>query len=422
VDKIDDPAGAPNSLPDSRPFFQSFLAMPPIEVQARPDQPLGMPPADFLRDYWQKRPLLIRGALADFALPIAPEDLAGLACEEAALSRLIVRDPKRDRWTVTTGPLDEGVFAKLPKTHWTLLVQDVDKWDMDVAALLERFRFLPRWRVDDVMISYAVDGGGVGAHVDQYDVFLVQGLGRRRWRISDDPQAPKAFRPELELKILAEFAPTHDWVLDPGDVLYLPPGFAHDGIAVGDCMTLSVGMRAPAIAEMLGDLVDSLVEPLSEDDRYTDPDLAPARDPYEIDAAALTRVERAVAALRELPNAQLHEWFGRYITGYRSAQTALAPPRATTESDLDAALAKGAGIVRFPWARTAWTKRARSATLYVAGSSHTCSVALARLICEQREIAAADAVALAAADHRVLLALINAGQLVLTRPQRRSRR
>ncbi|GMV30672.1 MAG: cupin [Rhodanobacteraceae bacterium] len=397
--------------------------MLPIEVHARHDQLLGMPPAEFLRDYWQKRPLLIRGALADFALPITPEDLAGLACEEAALSRLIERDPKRDLWNVTTGPLDEAIFAGLPRTHWTLLVQDVDKWDMDVAALLERFRFLPRWRVDDVMISYAVDGGGVGAHVDQYDVFLVQGLGQRRWRISDDPHAPKAFRPELELKILAEFAPTHDWVLEPGDALYLPPGIAHDGVAIGDCMTLSVGMRAPAIAEMLGDLVDSLVEPLGEDDRYTDPDLAPARDPYEIDAAALARVGRAVARLRELPDAELHEWFGRYVTAYRSAQTALPPPRAVTQEGLDAALLKGAHIVRFPWARTAWARRTRSAaTLYVAGSSHTCSAALARLVCAQREITAAEVEPLSAADHRVLLALINAGQLVLTRPQRRSRR
>lgn len=397
--------------------------MLPIEVHARHDQLLGMPPAEFLRDYWQKRPLLIRGALTDFALPITPEDLAGLACEEAALSRLIERDPKRDLWKVTTGPLDEAVFATLPRTHWTLLVQDVDKWDMDVAALLERFRFLPRWRVDDVMISYAVDGGGVGAHVDQYDVFLVQGLGQRRWRINDDPHAPRAFRPELELKILAEFIPTHDWVLEPGDVLYLPPGIAHDGVAIGDCMTLSVGMRAPAIAEMLGDLVDSLVEPLGEDDRYTDPDLAPARDPYEIDAAALARVGRAAALLRELPDTELHEWFGRYVTAYRSAQTALPPPRAVTQEGLDAALAKGARVVRFPWARTAWARRARSAaTLYVAGSSHTCSAALARLICAQREITAAEVEPLSASDRRVLLALINAGQLVVTRPQRRSRR
>ena len=219
---------------------------PAIEVHATPVLPLGMTPAAFLRDYWQKRPLLIRGALADWPVPIAPEDLAGLACEEAALSRLILRDAKRDRWTVRSGPFDDDDFAKLPRTHWTLLVQDVDKWDADIAQLLERFRFLPRWRVDDVMISYAVDVRADAAAVDQYDVFLVQGLGRRHWKISDDPHAPTAFRDDVELKLLAQFAPTHDWVLEPGDVLYLPPGVPHDGVAVGDCMTLSVGMRAPA--------------------------------------------------------------------------------------------------------------------------------------------------------------------------------
>ena len=394
----------------------------PLEIEAQRDRPLGMPAARFLREYWQKRPLLVRAAFPGFESPVEPDDLAGLACEPLASSRIVIHDARRDRYALEHGPFGESRFASLPKTRWSLLVQDCDKLLAEVDAILAHFRFVPAWRIDDVMISYATDGGSVGAHVDQYDVFLVQGLGRRRWRISDDPGAPKAFRPELELKILAEFAPTHDWVLEPGDVLYLPPGFAHDGVAVGDCMTLSVGMRAPAVAEMLGDLVDSLVEPLSEDDRYTDPDLAPARDPYEIDAAALGRVERAVAALREMPDAQLHAWFGRYITSYRSAQTALAPSRATTSTDLDAALAKGAGIVRFPWARTAWIRRTRSATLYVAGSSHTCSAALARLICEQREIAAADIEPLPAADRRVLLDLINAGQLVLTRPQRRSRR
>lgn len=396
--------------------------LPPIEVHARPNQLLGMTAAVFLRDYWQKRPLLVRGALAGLRLPLTPEDLAGLACEEAALSRLIVRDPGRDRWSVRSGPFDEKVFAQLPATHWTLLVQDVDKWDMDVAALLQQFRFLPRWRVDDVMISYAVDGGGVGPHVDQYDVFLLQGLGRRRWRISDDPAAPKAFRSELELKILTEFDPSHDWVLEPGDMLYLPPGLAHDGIAIGDCMTLSIGMRAPAIAEMLGDLVDQLIEPLSEDDRYADPDLAPLGDPYEIDDAAQRRVEHAIAALRNIDANMLQAWFGRYITRYRSAQTALPPHKPVTAADLAAALAKGAGIARFPWARTAWTRRARGATLYVAGDSHACSKAFAQLICAQPALDAAELAGLGDGDRGVLLALLNAGQLVLTRPQRRSRR
>ena len=152
----------------------------PIEVRGSTRQPLGMSPTQFLRDYWQKRPLLIRQAFPDFVSPIEPDDLAGLACEESALSRLIVHDEKRDRWQVKTGPLSEADFAKTPDRNWTLLVQDVDKWDADVAGLLEHFTFLPSWRLDDIMISYAEPGGGVGPHVDQYDVFLLQAIGQRR--------------------------------------------------------------------------------------------------------------------------------------------------------------------------------------------------------------------------------------------------
>src|SRR4029078_6356337 len=193
----------------------------PIEIDASRKQPLGMRPARSLRDYWQKRPLLIRGAFPYFHKAITPEDLAGLACEEAALARIVLRDPKRDRWTLRNGPFGEKDFAKLPKSHWTLLVQDVDKWDMDVADLLEAFAFIPSWRIDDVMISYATDGGGVGAHVDQYDVFLVQGTGTRRWAIDSDPAAPKEFRDDIELKLLKHFDADHEWLLQPGDMLYL---------------------------------------------------------------------------------------------------------------------------------------------------------------------------------------------------------
>ena len=155
----------------------------PIEVRGSDGQMLGMPPARFLRDYWQKRPLLVRDAFPGFASPIAPEDLAGLACEEFALSRLVRHDRERDAWQVQHGPFPEALFPTLGERDWTLLVQYVDKWDADVAALLPRFDFLPRWRIDDIMVSFAPTGGSVGAHVDQYDVFLVQGLGRRRWQV-----------------------------------------------------------------------------------------------------------------------------------------------------------------------------------------------------------------------------------------------
>ncbi|RBC84960.1 cupin domain-containing protein, partial [Xanthomonas oryzae pv. oryzae] len=154
-----------------------------IEVQARPGQPLGMPVERFLRNYWHKHPLLIRNAFADFASPLQPEDLAGLACEDGVLARLISHDRATDSWDVRSGPFQETDFPGLPDHDWTLLVQDVDKWDADVRALLEQFRFLPRWRIDDIMISFAATGGSVGAHVDHYDVFLLQGQGHRRWQI-----------------------------------------------------------------------------------------------------------------------------------------------------------------------------------------------------------------------------------------------
>ncbi|HET6396638.1 MAG TPA: cupin domain-containing protein, partial [Pseudoxanthomonas sp.] len=149
----------------------------PIEIDAAALPPLGMDPARFLRDYWQKRPLLIRNAFPGLVSPLQPEDLAGLACEEGVLARLVRHDRARDAWSVRHGPFAEEEFPALPDHDWTLLVQDVDKWDADVAALLEHFRFLPRWRIDDVMVSFAATGGSVGAHVDQYDVFLLQAHG-----------------------------------------------------------------------------------------------------------------------------------------------------------------------------------------------------------------------------------------------------
>ena len=204
-----------------------------LEIQARPGMRLGMPAVEFLGRYWQKRPLLIRQAFPGFESPVTPDDLAGLACEEIAPSRIVVHRPRGDRWELRHGPFAEGDFARLPKTRWTLLVQDCDKLLAEVGALLCEFRFVPDWRLDDVMISYAVDGGSVGPHLDQYDVFLLQAQGRRRWSISVDPRAPTEFRPGLPLKLLQSFLPTHDWVLEPGDMLYLPPGVPHHGVAVG---------------------------------------------------------------------------------------------------------------------------------------------------------------------------------------------
>ena len=390
----------------------------PIEILAKSHHRLGMPVAQFLRDYWQKRPLLIRGAFPQLHNAITPEDLAGLACEESASSRLVLHDPKRDRWTLRSGPFAEADFAKLPKTHWTLLVQDVDKWDADVAAVLDHFDFVPSWRVDDVMISYAADGGGVGAHVDQYDVFLIQARGRRRWRINEDVLAPTAFRDDTELKLLREFTPTNDWLLEPGDVLYLPPGIAHEGVAVGECLTFSVGMRAPAQAELLLGFAEFLAEPLGEQARYTDADLRPPRDAHEIDAAALTRVRAAMPHFSNVNAATLLDWFGGFITRYRTAHEAAPKIRPIRTKQLVQRLST-ARVVRNPFSRFAWARADRGALLFVAGERFVCPLTLARTLCAHREI---DGKALlhatATGGIRTLAALIDGGHLRMNRSSR----
>jgi 50S ribosomal protein L16 3-hydroxylase len=389
----------------------------PIEVRGSARQPLGMTPAQFLRDYWQKRPLLIRQAFPGFQPPLQPDDLAGLACEDGALSRLIVHDDRRDRWSVKTGPLDEADFAGTPGTNWTLLVQDVDKWDADVAQLLEHFRFLPSWRVDDVMVSYAEPGGGVGAHVDQYDVFLLQGLGQRHWAISADPAAPKDFRPDVELKQLAHFEPTHEWLLEPGDMLYLPPGVPHDGVAFGGpCMTFSIGMRAPSQAELTGDLADYLAERLDESQRYADPDLAPARAVGEIDAAALERLRTALPFAASLDGDSLRDWFGRFITRYRNAQTPAPPARPLTPAALRKRMEGGATLLRHPWSRLAWSRGRRGATLFANGHAYPTDAGWAQRLCAERTLAFDGAPDDAVVE--LLTALFNDGHLVLHKGRR----
>ncbi|HAI58460.1 MAG TPA: cupin domain-containing protein [Xanthomonadaceae bacterium] len=344
----------------------------PIEIDASGKGPLGMPAADFLRDYWQKRPLLIRNAFPGFESPISPDDLGALSLEATALSRLILWDRKKDRWTVETGPLPEDRFERVPERDWTLLVQDVDKWDADVRALVEAFPFLPRWRIDDVMISFAVEGGSVGAHIDQYDVFLLQGLGHRQWQIDANPEQAVDFRDDAPIKLLKTFTPSHEWTLAPGDMLYLPPGLGHHGIALNACLTLSLGMRAPAKAELIEDFALDLASRAGEKDRYTDPDLAVPTDAFEIDAAALARVRHTLGRMAgdsETDDALLRRWFGRFITRYRASGDIKPPRRPPTRADFDAALAGGGVVQRHPFSRVAWLREGETKAIwFVTGS------------------------------------------------------
>jgi 50S ribosomal protein L16 3-hydroxylase len=344
----------------------------PIEVHAKPGQMLGMPVATFLRDYWQKRPLLIRNAFTNFETPLLPEDLAGLACEEGSLARLISHDGNNEGWTVRNGPFAEEEFPGMPDHDWTLLVQDVDKWDPEVRSLLSHFDFLPRWRMDDVMVSFAATGGGVGAHVDQYDVFLLQAYGQRRWKIdasesTKGKQPPLGFRDDVELKLLKKFKATHDWVLAPGDMLYLPPNVPHDGVAQDPCLTFSFGMRAPSSAELISDWLDDVICGADENIRYQDPDLKLPEDPNEIDAVAMKRVVTALNAIRMNDPDRLGDWFGRFITTYRAAGDIMPTGEPLPREQVEAELEAGAELERHPWARMAWRRATKGATLYCSG-------------------------------------------------------
>lgn len=261
----------------------------------------GLTPAQFMAEYWQKKPLLIRGAMPDFKELLDPSELAGLACDAEVPSRLIQFDPARQQegrgWQVTQGPFDDEDFAALPAQYWTLLVQGVNHVLPEAQALLSQFSFIPNARLDDVMVSYAPTGGGVGAHIDSYDVFLLQGAGKRRWRISQ--QTDLRLIPDAPLRILSHFECEQEWVLEPGDMLYLPPNVAHWGISEDDdCMTYSIGFRAPAARELAIEFLEACRQENLPDELYRDPDLQPVTDASSVSEEMVNHV---ADMMRRLP-------------------------------------------------------------------------------------------------------------------------
>ena len=254
----------------------------------------GISPARFMRQYWQKKPLLIRQAVPGMQPLLARAALFALAGQDDVESRLITRAPKEGSWRLRHGPFARTAIPKLSQPGWTLLLQGLDL-HLDAAhALLEQFAFVPRARLDDLMVSFATDGGGVGPHFDSYDVFLLQAQGQRRWRIGR--QKDLTLQPDVPLKILRDFQPEQEWLLEAGDMLYLPPRYAHDGVAQGECMTYSIGLRAPAQGEWAQDLLQRLADVAGDAPgvRYADRDQAATAHAGVIPAALQAFARRAV--------------------------------------------------------------------------------------------------------------------------------
>lgn len=270
----------------------------------------GISAATFMREYWQKKPLLIRQAIPNFQPLVSRSTLFEWAQQEDVESRLV---QKKSTWDLRHGPLSRKQLPPLKQREWTLLVQGVDLLDDAVHDLMQQFRFVPDARLDDVMISYATDGGGVGPHFDSYDVFLLQAHGQRRWQIG--AQDDLTLLPDLSLKILAHFKPEQEFVLEPGDMLYLPPRYAHDGVAIGECMTYSVGFRAPSQQELQREILQRMVE---NDDSvlqilYQDVGQAAVEQSAAIPSSLQHFAHQAVLAALQEPHATQRA-LGEYLT------------------------------------------------------------------------------------------------------------
>lgn len=324
---------------------------------------LNLDRAAFLQDYWQRKPLLIRNTTGGFTPPLSSDHLAGLALDGEIESRLI--EQQGNTWQQQHGPFCETDFTRA--SPWTLLVQAVDHYIPAVAELQRLFDFIPRWRMDDVMVSYAVDGGSAGPHYDNYDVFLLQGEGQRLWRIGQHCDSTSRLAPHDEMRILQDFETTEEHLLGPGDILYVPPGIAHWGIAHGECTTFSIGFRAPGISDMLTRWTDQLLLQMGTEQFYRDAGRAPAIRPGEIQGSDN---EKALAQLhRALDQAVNNAWFGELVT----------EPRYDIEldeqelADAQALLHGGAQNVSLsPAAKLAWQENEQDLTVFANGESLNC--------------------------------------------------
>jgi len=307
---------------------------------------------EFLDRYWQRQPLLIKGAVRGFQAPMSPEELAGLAMEEDIDSRIVSHDG--ECWRLEHGPFQAEDYDR--DDRWTLLVQGVDRWLPEVAELRHCVAFLPSWRFDDIMVSYAVDGGSVGPHFDRYDVFLLQGTGQRLWRLGDlcDERTPRLDHDSLHL--LESFNTVQEYLLEPGDVLYIPPGIAHWGIAQGECMTYSLGFRAPKVTDLLARLTDSLLEGLPSESLLTDPKSGAAGRPGEITPAHITNARNLlIDTIKTIDDGR---WLGEVVTDNQQAEP-VYPLSEDTAS----------GVCLSPGARVAWSEATEGLWVFAGGIS-----------------------------------------------------
>jgi len=348
---------------------------------------------DFLDQYWQKKPLLIRKAFPDMQSPLSSDELAGLACEEHVNSRIVLSGSDAsaetsENWQVEFGPFDEARFASLPDTNWSLLVSDVERHLPETKSLLNAFRFISDWRIDDLMISYAPAGGSVGAHTDAYDVFLIQLSGQRLWKISE--HFDKEILSDIDLCILKTFDAEQEWILNAGDMLYLPPNVAHHGIAQPchdnqgneiHCMTASVGFRAPSLSTITSDYIHFKNEARYNDSRYHD--ISPTKPAHHAEISDKT-VDNFVDYLRKgltIDHDEVKQWLGKYCSDNKTFEDFSAKQLNVDFAEI-CALTAQSKLIQSPYSNFLFSHSATASYLFVDGTSYQVSQIFAETLCE----------------------------------------
>ena len=373
---------------------------------------------DFLKDYWQKKPLLIRNAFSDMRSLISADELAGLACEQHINSRIVLEKSGDRNWQVEHGPFDESKFSELPETHWSLLVSDVEKHVPETKSLLKAFRFIPDWRVDDLMVSYAPTGGSVGAHTDAYDVFLIQLSGQRLWKISE--HYPEEILNDTDLCILKEFVAEQEWLLSSGDMLYLPPNVAHHGIAQNykdkdgneeHCMTASVGFRAPSISTMTSDYVHYLNENNQLTKRYKDKSPKQPEHHAEITDETVTNFIEYIEQGLSIEREQVKRWLGQYCSDNKAFED-FSNEHRDVSSDEFTVIASQSTLSQSPYSHFLFSISTQ-ALLFVDGVCYETSKAFAEHICDDEAINFPQLQKIMSPeDEAILLILYNNGAII----------
>jgi len=326
----------------------------------------------FLNEFWQKKPLVIRNALPDFESPVSAEELGGLSLEEEVESRIVIQNGEQD-YQLLKGPFTEETYEGLPDSNWTLLIQGMDRLVPEVTDVLNDFDFLPRWRIDDIMISYATKGGNVGPHFDHYDVFLLQAAGKRQWTLTSQDCSEDNYIQGVDLRLMETFKIEDDFVFEKGDILYIPPKWGHHGVALDDeCMTYSIGYRTYRGQELWDSFGDHLSEMGSFKDLYMDPTWTEDLNPGEITDATSERAQTLLKSILDDKNL-MKTWFGRFATQLDPvAAQQLPEPLSEDETpdieDFMGAMQVETGLIKDPVCRFAYSEVNGNTLLYINGA------------------------------------------------------